>query len=60
MSEIWSIIRIAFEEIPIGAQENSSDAPAEAFLPLPAPDVPVLAETLRMDSVRRVGSMLHV
>ena len=33
VDEILSIIRIAFEEIAISAQENSSDALAEAFLP---------------------------
>ena len=46
VDEVQSIIRIAFEEIAISAQENSSDALAEAFLPLLAPDAPVLEESI--------------
>ena len=60
VGEIQNVIRITFEEIPISVQENSSDAPAEGFIPLSAPDAPVLAEALRMDSARRAGSTLRV
>ena len=60
VGEIQNVIRITFEEIAISVQENSSDAPAEGFIPLSAPDVPVLAETLKIDSARRAGSTLRV